>query len=307
MGPFWPFLTRLLVVPTTSLTILLLAGVPVRAATDDFNDGTDDGWIHYNPIGTGSWTLLNGTYRLQSSASPSPTSAGPGRVGSLRAESYGQFYIAVDLVTWDNSLDQLFGVIARVSGAGLGSTLGYSFTYATRTGRAATGQLQILRIASEAGTQLAGASSNILLQASQSYRLVFTGLRDRFTGQLFALPNLTTPLATITGSDSGYTSGSGGIFTYDNSSSRANRADTTFDNFVFQELQPPLTIAQDPTSSDVRLSWPDWATDYRLQRTTELPATSWEDILNFVDQANGLFYTFDDTSLPAAFYRLIKP
>ncbi|HMC29130.1 MAG TPA: hypothetical protein VKM56_15175 [Verrucomicrobiae bacterium] len=307
MAPLWPSVPRLLLVPTAFLTAILLAGVPAHAATDDFNDGTDDGWIHYNPIGTGSWTLLDGTYRLRSSPSPSPSTYGPGRVGSLRAESYAQFYIAVDLVTWDNSLDQLFGVIARVGNAGLGSTRGYTFTYATRTGRSSPGLLQILRIDNESGTELSGASSNILLQASQSYRLVFTGVRDQFTGQLFALPNLTTAVATITGSDPAYASGGGGVFTYDNSSGGANRADTTFDNFVFQELAPPLTIAHDPFSADVRLSWPDWATDYRLQRATQLPADSWEDLLNFVDQANGSFYTFDDTSQPAAFYRLIKP
>jgi len=91
--------------------------------------------------------------------------------------------------------------VIRVGSAGLGSTRGYTFTYATRTGRSSTGQLQIVRIDEESGTQLGGASSNILLQASQSYRLVFTGLGGQFTGQLFALPDLITPVATITGAD----------------------------------------------------------------------------------------------------------
>src|ERR1041385_7306954 len=98
MRPLWPFLGRVSIVPIALFTVLLLTGVAAYAATDDFNDGTDDGWTHYNPIGTGSWTLLNGTYRLQSSPSPSPSTVGPARVGSLRSESYAQFSIAVDLV-----------------------------------------------------------------------------------------------------------------------------------------------------------------------------------------------------------------
>src|SRR5882762_11580063 len=162
MGLLWPSLTRLLVVPTAFIAVLLLSAAPACAATDDFDDGMDDGWIHYNPIGTGSWTLLSGTYRLRSSASPSPSSLGPGRVGSLRAESYGQFYIAVDIVTWDNSLDQIFGLITRVGTPGLGTTRGYAFTYATRTGRATTGQLEILRVTSESSTTLAVTNLSLL-------------------------------------------------------------------------------------------------------------------------------------------------
>src|SRR5256885_13690701 len=42
-----------------------------RADVDDFNDGTDDGWTHYNPLNTGSWSFPNGAYRLQSAPSPS--------------------------------------------------------------------------------------------------------------------------------------------------------------------------------------------------------------------------------------------
>src|SRR5258705_13904525 len=103
----------------TGSLLLLLGAIGCYAATDDFNDGTDDGWTRYNPISTGSWTLDNGTYRLQSSPSSSPGTVGPGRVGSLRAsENYAQFEVGVDLVSWDNSLDQIFGLITRVGTPG---------------------------------------------------------------------------------------------------------------------------------------------------------------------------------------------
>src|SRR3954454_11695055 len=71
--------------------------------SDDFNDRIDDGWIREDPIGTGSWTLTNGSYRIRSSPSPAPGSLGPGRAASLRTnESYAGFYVAADLVSWDN-------------------------------------------------------------------------------------------------------------------------------------------------------------------------------------------------------------
>src|SRR5882762_2900959 len=149
-----------------------LIAISSFAVDDDFNDGVDDGWTRYDPIGKGSWTLLNGTYRIQSSPSASPSTVGPGRAGSIRTtESYAQFYVAVDIVTWDNSLDQIFGLITRVGTPGLGTTRGYAFTYATRTGRATTGQLEILRVTSESGTTLA--VTNLSLLPDRVYRLVF--------------------------------------------------------------------------------------------------------------------------------------
>src|SRR5258706_456086 len=180
-----------------------LIGTSSFAVDDNFNDGVDDGWTRYDPVGKGSWALLNGTYRIQSAPSPSPSTVGPGRAGSIRTtESYVQFYAAVDIVTWDNSLDQIFGLITRVGTPGLGTTRGYAFTYATRTGRATTGQLQILRVTGESGTTLAG--TDLLLLPNRAYRLVFSGLFGALNAQLFAATNLATPIATLTASDSIY-------------------------------------------------------------------------------------------------------
>jgi len=286
--------------------LLVLSSIGCYAATDDFNDGVDDGWTRYNPINTGAWTLNNGTYRIQSAAASSPGTTGPGRAGSLRAsETYAQFEVGIDLVAWDNSLDQIFGLIARVGTPGFLTTRGYAFTYATRTGRATTGQLQILRVASESGTQLTGAGTNFSLLPNQQYRLVLRGEASQFTAKLFSLTNLLTPLVILTGTDSTYTDGTGGFFIYDNSSGSRGRADVTFDNFVMIELPPPLYIERDPTSPDMRLSWPDWATNYRLQRTYTLPAAFWDPVDNQTGQSNGRLWTFDDGTAPASFYRLV--
>lgn len=277
------------------------------AVMDDFNDGVDDGWNRYNPIGTGSWILSGGTYRIQSAAAANPSATGPGRAGSIRTtESFSQFYLAVDLPAWDNTLDQIFGLIARVGTPGPATTRGYAFTYATRTGRATTGQLQILRIANEGGTDITP-GINFTLQANQQYRLVFTGELGAFTGKLYSLANLTTPLVTMTASDAAYSAGGIGFFTYDNSPTGRGRADVSFDNFVGAELSPPLTIERDSFSQDMRLSWPSWATSHRLERASRLPAPYWEHVDSPVGEANGRSFTFDGGGLDASFYRLAIP
>src|SRR5258705_4781819 len=111
--------------------------------------------------------------------------------------------------------------------------------------------------------------------------MVFIGEVGQFTAQLFSLTNLASPLVTLTGSDLVYPGGGPvGIFNYDNSSGGARPADTTFDNFVANELSPTLRIERDPSSPDVRVSWPDCATTHQLQRTDTIPATTWSDVDN---------------------------
>jgi hypothetical protein len=294
--------------PLPLLVLALFAALSGRAGVfDDFNDGNDAGWTHYNPIGTGSWSVSGGAYRLQSGVSPSPSTVGPGRAGSLRTtETYSQFSASVDIVAWDNSLDQIFGLITRVTTPGLGTTKGYGFTYATRTGRATTGQLQMLLIAEEAGTDIIPAV-NFTFVAGQSYRMVFEGVIDSLTAKLFSTTNLATPLATLTASNTTYTSGGVGFFTYDNSRTGAGRADVTFDNFASAELGPKLQIARDISSTDIFVSWPNWATTYRLERSYTSGPFDWVDLGVGLDQFDGKFIMFDDGTLPFACYRLVTP
>jgi hypothetical protein len=240
------------------LTHIPVGSASGLAAVDDFNDGLDDGWLRYNPLGTGAWSFPNGGYRIQSAVTPN-SQFGPARAGSFRAvESYSAFYIAVDIVAWDNTLDEIFGLIARVGTPGLGTTRGYSFTYATRTGRNANGELQILRISGEQGVDPDLAAMNFSFQANQAYRLVFTGAANEFRGEVYSVTNLSTPIAVLTGIDPNppFADGNVGVFTYDNSPGGLRTADTTFDNFEFKELQPPLTIEKDASTTDVRVSWP---------------------------------------------------
>jgi len=293
----------------TSALILPVSKAGGQTVTDDFNDGTDDGWTRYNPLGTGSWALNNGTYRIQSAVTPNPA-YGPARAGSLRTvETYSQFYVSVDIVNWDNTLDQIFGLLARAGTPGLGTTRGYGFTYATQTGRAPNGRLELLLISGEAGDDLPGAVSNFTFQVNQSYRMVFTGELGLLTGKVYSLTNLSKPLAIISSSDSTYTSGGVGIFTYDNSDAGLSQADITFDNFIAMDLPPVLKIERDPISPDMLLSWPGWAAAYRLERALDLPALplDWVSFGPGSDQIDGRFVMYDDGTSPASFYRLTSP
>lgn len=295
--------------------VSLLAAFLAPAQTDDFNDANDAGWSRVAPLaglgvgGAGTWTFPNGAYRIQAAPSLVPNPYGPGRAGSFRSGvNLSRFYMAVDVVAWDNSLDQIMGILARVSNLGLGQTRGYAFTYATRAGRNPTGQLEILRIANESGTTISGASLDFTLLPGAQYRFVFSGVGSSLVGQVFSLTNLVVPLASVVGTDSSYTSGGVGLFIYDNSPSSMNAADVTFDNFLAApSAPPPITISAD-NLGQLTLSWPLSAEGYRLERSPSLTTPDWRTISNFdiSEDGNNYFYQPEHGG-QAGFFRLNWP
>src|SRR6266700_6616496 len=106
----------------------------LQAQSDNFNDGNDTGWTRYSPFdpfgAPAEFSFPNGAYRIQGALSPAPDQLGPARAGSLRQDVvYTNFYIAVDVIDWDDSVRQAFGILARINNFGLGTTTGYAFTY----------------------------------------------------------------------------------------------------------------------------------------------------------------------------------
>src|SRR5258706_4791917 len=97
---------------------------------------------------------------------------GPGRAGSLRPEQYGDnFYVAVDIVNWDDTLPQAAGILARVKDAGLGTTTGYAFTWSRDNVNSATdGDVDISTITGEApsGVSVTG-SDRIHFEPGHTY------------------------------------------------------------------------------------------------------------------------------------------
>jgi hypothetical protein len=106
---------------------LLLSATGARAQSDDFNDGNDNGWNRYDPLaGFGlraEYSFPNGGYRIRTPYTTGQA-ANPGRAGTVRPEMYSDFYVSVDLVSWNDSLPQSVGILARVQTVGLQTTTG---------------------------------------------------------------------------------------------------------------------------------------------------------------------------------------
>ena len=222
-------------------------GFQARAQSDDFNDGNDTSpvaWTRYNPIGVGSWSFPDGnTYRIQAAASPDPGNYGPGRAASFVPVTYTDFYVAADIVNWDDSLHQISGVTARIGSIGAGTTSGYLFTHDRGDPSSSTsGDMDIVRIDGENATSLTTyGSDSIHFEPGSSYRLVFIGVGSHFIGQVFKLPDLDVPVVEITADESTYASGYSGLIVVDNSDPTYDgTGDVTFDNYVATAGAPYL-------------------------------------------------------------------
>lgn len=288
----------------------LLPG-PALGQSDDFNDGNDDGWTRYDPIGShpllpdiATFTLTNGAYRIQTAPSPAPAEVGPGRAGSLRLDvSYTDFYLSVDVVAWDPSVNAAFGLLARVRELGLGTTDGYAFTLAGDGD-----EVDITRFTNEdpsGGEVRVTGNDKLTMVPGRIYRFVFIGKGAQLTGRVYELPNETTPIVDVTGIDDAYTDGYCGLITYDNSG-RNQPTDVTFDNYVALPEEPPrLSYLVIRETGEIQVSWPNTFTGYILESSPVLPASEWtpEDVF----EGTGFFYHWEGCDVGNKFFRLRKP
>ena len=286
----------------------------VQAQLDDFNDGNDDGWTHYDPIaGAGAgpqdlWTFPAGGYRLQAAATPN-AAFGPGRVASLRQETnFSGFFLNVDLADWNDTLTQAFGLFARVQPSpSLGTTKGYLFGYVSGAGHYA----QIVRVTNERTFSLPGSPPvPLVLVPGNRYRMVFIGTGAQLVGRIYQLPDTMTPLVTVTGMDSNYADGTAGMLAF--SLNPAPQAvDATFDNYSAGDVEPPHLNLNSQISGDFILSWALAATGFKLQSSETLPATSWTDLsedLIVIDDHAGTKTYFGTTGASGnKFFRLFRP
>jgi len=208
---------------------LFPAAASAALVTDDFNDGNANGWTTSNPIGTGSFSVVSGAYRIATAATPNPA-FGPGRAGSFRNDaSETNFAVLVDLVDWDAAqVEMVAGLLARVSQIGAGTTDGYGLVVEPDEG------LSLVRITNEASAGLGvGSAAPLTLTPGNDYRMAFTGSGTSLTGQIFDLTNLAVPLATVTATDATYASGVPGVFVFDSSAAPfPGTARADFDNFL---------------------------------------------------------------------------
>ncbi|MCA9248639.1 MAG: PEP-CTERM sorting domain-containing protein [Planctomycetales bacterium] len=220
-----------------SMTLFVLGAVPLYGGTDTFSDGNDDGWTQESIVGTGAWSYPNGnSYRIQAGVSPLPGLLGPGRAGSIwNVQPYQNARVGVDLVSWDDGLDQSFGIVTRTRQVGLGTFDGYAFVYSPDDDVVA-----ITRLDNEIPAILGTAP--LVLNPALDYRLEFTNVGSSLTGQVFSLGNLSTPLVTVTANDSTYVEGEVGLFVTDISAAFDQTADATFDNFFAIVPEPSALL-----------------------------------------------------------------
>lgn len=305
---------------------LLIAGsvsdVVAQVMSDDFNDGNDAGWTRYDTIGShpafpdqGTWTFPSGGYRLQAAASPAPGAVGPARIGSLRPEVFSDFYISVDVVNWDDSLDQSFGPFARLTDVGLGTTKGYVMTYQAR-GK----DIDISRVTGEAAERSVrdNGDGDVTLVPGKSYRFAFIGKGALLIARVYELPDISNPIVEISGTDTEpYTSGINGLLVYDNSDTASAIADATFDNYFASDVEPPQIKMTNLGFGAWELSWASEASGFVLQSSTVLPgsAADWtdvssSDIIPPSDVTPSYRYNMgaapENGGLPKQFFRLIR-
>lgn len=214
---------------------------------DDFNDGDDAGWTRYDPLAGfgagGTFRFPDGGYRIQAPPSPLPGVLGPGRAGSARLDAtFVDFRASVDLVAWDNGLEQSFGLVGRVREIGLGTSDGYALHYNTVSTRfPGSGVLVLERIDNEVPNPLVVAVAPLALDPNLDYRLVLMGSGPVLIGQAFPLTDLVTPLASVLMIDGTYQTGVTGLLVSDTLGGPNGAADATFDNFRAQAVPEPST------------------------------------------------------------------
>lgn len=325
--------TPRLAVPCLLLALgCLLASPPqllhAQFQSDDFNDGNDTlpspGWFRYDPLAmfglNATYSFPNGGYRLQT-AYVTGQAANPGRAGTVRPEVYSDFYVSVDIVNWDDSLPQSAGLLARIGTPGLQATTGYAFTWDRgNPTNPATGDVDISRITGEApsGVSVTGRDA-IHFQPGKTYRLVFIGRGPTLEGRVYELPDTTTPVITVVGSDATYPSGQNGMVVFDNSGGRFP-TDTTFDNYYATDIEPPRIKVTAQPFFEYELSWPAEtsayeASAYVLQSSTVLPGTAldWTNVepslVTFSEDRFVYTMQTDPTAggLPQRYFRLFRP
>jgi hypothetical protein len=257
-----------------------LGDAPNTSFSDDFNDGNDTSpspaWVHEDPIAeagvpppcyTGAaFTFPGGGYRV---AGPLPCTdaAGSPRVSSLREESvWSDFYISVDVTSWDDTVHQLFGIAARINTPGPGTTGGYLLTWEDGGGtlpNTTGGDFDLLRIQGEGAVEahqmegdVPGQNSGMHLTNGNSYRFVYIAKGFNFEARIYQLPDVVNPVKRILAVDTItlFPNGYVGVIVADHPSDVPSHACTaTFDNFYVAAAEPRL--AMDTSSGTAVLSW----------------------------------------------------
>ena len=276
--------------------------------SDDFNDGNDLGWIRYDPISStaygpqATWSFPNGGCRIQTAVSPNPALVGPGRAGSYRTNQYSDFYVAADLINWNASVSQAFGLLGRTADVGLGQTDGYALTY-----QAASHNLNLTRFSNESPVTLPTGLDSVTFVPGHTYRLVFLGRGSALEGRVYEWPDTLHPLIVITTTDATYPAGVCGLVMFDNSGGTMV-TDATFDNYFASDVEPPRLTVSRASLSTVTVSWLLPAPGYQLQSAALLSAGAWTNVSPALLTTNANLVSYSEAvSSGTTFFRVRRP
>ncbi len=246
-----------------------------NTASDNFDTGTLDttssGWQVRNicqllggyvdnsfpDAGTGGKALRLQRGSFDTTPLQQPQQYGTGRAWLFRTNDYDDFYVAMDIVDWNDITNQAIVLLARGTGfddtlfpgapPGLGTVNGYVANFdnlqdGDLSGDRFGGEFQINRVVSEGPSTIAAAE--VTLIRGHGYRMTFKGVGSSLTAQLYDLEDLMTPIATIVRDDANYPSGKCGIVTFHrDDTTHPNRTDMTVDNYYSGPVDPNADIA----------------------------------------------------------------
>lgn len=308
-------LDYLVFVPTSDSPTIIYPVLP-PTVLDTFDDGNDTSpaWVHYDPLGglgdpfpTASFITTGGVYHLIAPAPP-VGDAGPARAGSFLAGAiYTDFYVSADLIDFDDTTRQAFGIAARINEPGLGTTGGYLFSWEPGGGTlpgTTNGDLDISRLVAESPIgQIETEPSNLHLERGKSYRFVFMGSGTNFEGRVYEYPDLSNPIKVLPGNDPDnlYPSGMVGLIVA-SQGDIAVAGDATFDNFLATTAEPKLNVSQ--SGGNVSLSWP--FIPYRLLSSPSISSPVWTEVTTGITYSGGQYgYTVPATG--QQYFRLVYP
>ena len=220
---------------------LLFVLIPItsNSQTDDFDDGNDNGWTKVNTLaGQGipaTWGFPNGNSYSITMEGHGIEPLGSPRAGSfIQDVTYENFYMAVD-ISFDPSIDQNMGILARVKEPGLGTLDGYGAVYNPRDADPG-GRLYILRIDDEVGIVMAEA--DIEEAVSENLRIVFRGKGRELKTELYTQEDLLNPIAATEVFEAGEFFETGFLGVFSVSDDVSVPIDVTFDNYIAAEEEP---------------------------------------------------------------------
>jgi hypothetical protein len=320
----------LLSLATFGLLGLATTSAQAQPIYDNFDSAAENpaaGWSHisstnYPATYTFPTDLLVGhACRLQAGV-PTTNGITARAVAVCTNQTYTDFYVATDLLNWNSSTDkstnyQCIFLLGRASGIDSGLLTSWVLTFVanvnTETDRPSLGRVHIGCIfGGDPNTVAPSSFTYMTLVPGHSYRLVFQGVGNVFTGAVYDLQDLTRPLATLMGNDLmaqgiAPTSGYSGIGVL--GLNQQSIADATFDNFVAASAPPPTSVTA-PATPHGLLGAPQvfnrtpasWANFYNaaggisftattLTTTNNLNTSALRLILNGVDVSSGLIIT----------------